>query len=53
MTTTQAEILDLIDHATAPEKMAKKEALEFLGCLIDDLDIRREALLEEMTEESA
>ena len=38
------EILDQIDRETIPALMSKEEALEFIADIVDDLQIRYEAL---------
>ena len=48
---THDDILRAIDDATAPNKMGKREALDFIEQLITDLEFRCEALAEELKAE--
>jgi hypothetical protein len=45
---SKTEILDLIDKASAPDKMGKREAIDFMDDLIGDLRVRVEALEDEL-----
>ena len=48
---SQQEVLELVDDLGAPERMTKGEWAEFLECLIADLQIRKEAVDQELKEE--
>ena len=41
-------IINVIDDACAPEKMTKPEAVDFLEQIVTEIDLRIEALREEM-----
>jgi hypothetical protein len=43
-----AELRDMIDTATAPEKMSKQDAVFVIGELMADLESRYEALEQEI-----
>jgi len=49
---TREDLMKVIDDATSPQVMSKKEAFDYLGDVIDDLESRREALSEEMANEA-
>ena len=44
------DIMRLIDEATEPVKMSKAEAVEFLERIETEIEMRKEALREEMDE---
>lgn len=45
-----SEVLDTIEVATEPSKMSKRDALEALESLIGEIQMRCDALREEMGE---
>jgi cell division protein FtsI/penicillin-binding protein 2 len=45
------QVMEVVDQVTDPEYMTKKEYQEFLGSLIGDLRIRKEAVDQELEEE--
>jgi len=45
---TENEILDAIDDACSPDIMSKSEAIEFMNGIISDLEIRVEAMEQEL-----
>ncbi len=51
MTMDHDAIMDAIDKATAPNKMTKAQALDFLEELADSVDSRCECLREEIKNE--
>lgn len=48
---TVADIMDIIDRATEPAVMGKREALEFLEQIETDIEGRKEALRDELRAE--
>lgn len=47
---TRSQIMEIIDEATEPKAMNKEEALDFLEDIISQIEMRIEALREEMEE---
>ncbi len=48
---TLGEVLVIIDAASSVQKMSRREAIDFYRDIIDELDMRINALLEELARE--
>jgi hypothetical protein len=45
------EVVELVDELGTPERMTKEEYIEFLGAIISDLSIRKQATDDELEDE--
>ncbi len=49
---THEEIINEIDEATAPDVMSKEQAVEFMGNIIGDLQVKVDGLEQEIEDEN-